>query len=352
MTRAPVAACGRCRPRTTPWCWPRSPRSATRCSETLARRAAENRPRPTTPTPWSRWPAMVWHQHTAVGKTDQDGPAAVDQRGRRRSSCASITAALMRGHPIEGEVCEVTGVGPVPVPAVRRWIADDAFVAAILTKGVDVRSVVHLGRQATALQRTALEWLAPECCVRGCPNQARLEIDHERDWARTHHTTLDELDHLCAHHHRMKTRHGHRLEPGTGKRRMLPPSTPQTGATARGSAALRGSRLLVATIRLGPPHRRRDPATPDGSPAPDSCATPALLTTPARLTPDVVPGAPCRRPWGRTPADTTTPPHHAAPLGRGRAPPPRTPDSGTRASGTQASGTHRPREREPPEGVR
>ena len=268
---------------------------------------------------------------SAHGGTDRPGRSGPRGSGRAAKVIVRVDhGALMRGHPIEGEVCEVTGVGPVPVRAVRRWIADDAFVAAILTKGVDVRSVVHLGRQATALQRTALEWLAPECCVRGCPNQARLEIDHEQDWARTHHTTLDELDHLCAHHHRMKTRHGHRLEPGSGTRRLLPPSAPQTGATAGGTAALRGSRPMAVTIRLGPTHRRRDPATRGGSPTPDSSATPALLSTPARLTPalltpGVAPGAPCRRPWGRTPADTTTSPHHAAPPGRGRAPPPRTP---------------------------
>jgi hypothetical protein len=33
----------------------------------------------------------------------------------------------------------------------------DAFLAAVVTDGVDVRSVVHLGRNDTAHQRTALE---------------------------------------------------------------------------------------------------------------------------------------------------------------------------------------------------
>lgn len=35
------------------------------------------------------------------------------------------------------------------------------------------------------------------------------EIDHTRDWARTHTTTLDDLAGLCAHDHDRKTRHGH-----------------------------------------------------------------------------------------------------------------------------------------------
>ena len=34
----------------------------------------------------------------------------------------------------------------------------DAFLAAVVTKGVDVASVVHLGRKPTVYQETALDW--------------------------------------------------------------------------------------------------------------------------------------------------------------------------------------------------
>ena len=61
--------------------------------------------------------------------------------------------ALLRGRVEGDEVCEVTGLGPVPVTAVRE-LMEDAFIAALLTDGTDIRSVVHLGRQPTALQRT------------------------------------------------------------------------------------------------------------------------------------------------------------------------------------------------------
>ncbi len=131
-------------------------------------------------------------------------------------------SALLRGHPTDGEVCEVAGLGPVPVSAVRRWM-DNAFLAAIVTDGVDVRSVTHLGRKATAAQRTALEWIAPACTVEGCGRTVHLEIDHRVDWATTHHTVLDELDRLCPHHHGLKTRDGYQLVPGTGRRPFLPP---------------------------------------------------------------------------------------------------------------------------------
>jgi hypothetical protein len=44
--------------------------------------------------------------------------------------------SLMRGYPIEGETCEIAGIGPVPVGIVRNMIErGDAFLAAVVTKG-------------------------------------------------------------------------------------------------------------------------------------------------------------------------------------------------------------------------
>jgi hypothetical protein len=131
--------------------------------------------------------------------------------------------ALVRGHVEPGELCEITGVGPVPTSAVDDLLADGAFLAAVITNGVDVLSVAHLGRHFTAHQRTALEFRDPECTVLGCNRTDGLERDHRTDWAVTHHTKVDDGDHLCSHHHGLKTYNGWRLEPGTGKRRMISP---------------------------------------------------------------------------------------------------------------------------------
>jgi hypothetical protein len=136
--------------------------------------------------------------------------------------------AFVRGHTAGDEICEIAGIGPVPVSVVRHAM-DNAFLAAVVTKGVDVTTVAHLGRRATAHQRTALQWRDPECAVEDCHRTARLEIDHRHDWARTRRTKLDELDRLCDHHHQLKTRHGWHLAPGTGKRPMHPPSARRAG---------------------------------------------------------------------------------------------------------------------------
>src|SRR5947199_3457262 len=53
--------------------------------------------------------------------------------------------ALVRGHVEGDEVCEVPGVGPVPV-ATARAFAGDAVLKILVTKGVDVVAVAHGGR--------------------------------------------------------------------------------------------------------------------------------------------------------------------------------------------------------------
>jgi hypothetical protein len=135
---------------------------------------------------------------------------------------------LLRGYPVEGEVCEIVGFGPVPVSVVKDLIASgNPFLAAVATDGTDIRSVVHLGRRPTALQQTALEWLYPTCAVEGCSARARLEYEHREDFARTHHTVLDELDRVCDPHHDMKTRLRWGLVDGVGKRAFVAPDDPR-----------------------------------------------------------------------------------------------------------------------------
>ena len=136
--------------------------------------------------------------------------------------------AFVRGYPIDGEVCEVAGLGEVPVSLVRDMIATgDAVLAAIVTKGVDVVNVAHLGRRPTAHQQTALEWLATECEVLGCNNTVGLETDHVEDWADTKVTLLSLLRKMCGHHHDLKTHQGWALAEGPGKQPMVPPDDPR-----------------------------------------------------------------------------------------------------------------------------
>ena len=135
-------------------------------------------------------------------------------------------AALLRGWVAEGETCEIAGFGPIPVSVVREWMRD-AFIAAVLTDGEDVKKVVHLGRRFTAKQKTALQWRDPECCVEGCTNTLRLEYDHDTGWANTYTTTVDDGDRLCHLDHKRKTSGWYlAAADANGKRRLIPPDHP------------------------------------------------------------------------------------------------------------------------------
>jgi hypothetical protein len=137
-------------------------------------------------------------------------------------------AALLRGYPTEGETCEIAGYGPVPVSAIRDIMATgNPFLAAVITKGTDVVNVAHLGRDPTAFQRTALEWLNPRCRAEGCDRTMGLEVDHRIDWAPTEVTLLGWLEWLCTHHHDLKTTKGWRLVHGKGIRAFVAPDDPR-----------------------------------------------------------------------------------------------------------------------------
>jgi Domain of unknown function (DUF222) len=138
--------------------------------------------------------------------------------------------ALRRGALVTDELCEIRGVGPIPVP-VAEGLLGKAILKLVITRGVDVLNVTHLGRGPTIAQKIALAWQTPTCTVQGCW-RVRVEHDHRQPWAETRHTRLDELDPLCDYHHDLKTRHSWTLVPGSGKRPFVPPDDPSHPHTA------------------------------------------------------------------------------------------------------------------------
>ena len=176
-------------------------------------------------------------------------------------------AALRRGRVTGGELCEIAGVGPVPVSTARS-VLGEAIVKLVITTGVDVANVTHLGRGPTAAQRAALLWTNPTCAVLGC-DRRRVEWDHQIPWAETHHTRLDELDPLCAFHHDLKTRLGYALVPGKGKRAFVAPDDPRHQPDSRERP----------TGTSGPPGQTRArPTMPDAPPRANPPTRPSPTT--------------------------------------------------------------------------
>lgn len=130
--------------------------------------------------------------------------------------------ALNRGAVHDGETCEIAGVGPVSVSAIRSMLSDSAL-AVVIRDGVDVLNVTHLGRRVTAHQRTALEARGYRCEIEGCGSTHHLDIDHVTGWTLTHDTRLDDLAWLCGRDHDRKTVEGLWLTGPPGRRRFVKP---------------------------------------------------------------------------------------------------------------------------------
>jgi hypothetical protein len=133
--------------------------------------------------------------------------------------------ALTRGTVADNETCEIAGIGPIPISTARTMLGD-SILKLVITRGVDVVNVTHLGRGPTIAQQVALLYRQPMCTVEGCC-RTRVEFDHVINWSDTHHTVLGELEPLCNHHHDKKTLEGWMLINGTGKRPMVPPTDPR-----------------------------------------------------------------------------------------------------------------------------
>jgi len=160
--------------------------------------------------------ALACHASADVGSGDRAGGAPGSCRTGGPVATVHVRvdhAALVRGHIEPGELCEIPGVGPVPVEVARR-LAVDSVLNVLVTNGVDVTTVAHSGRRIPEALRRALAERDPVCVVPGCDTWNDLEIDHLRPFAEGGPASLANLARLCHWHHYLKTHHGHLLERG------------------------------------------------------------------------------------------------------------------------------------------
>ena len=138
-------------------------------------------------------------------------------------------ASLKRGHTENGEVCEIAGVGPIPVATATAHLGE-AFLKLLVMDGTDIRTIAHMGRAIPAKLRTGLEERDRVCQVPTCDMNIGLEIDHIIPFAEGGATSFENLVRLCKRHHLQKTHDGYRLEAidaskGTLWRWRPPPDT-------------------------------------------------------------------------------------------------------------------------------
>ncbi len=161
--------------------------------------------------------------------------ADVSNHGRRCTSRTDTVVvrvdatALRRGYAVDDELCEIAGVGPVPVARARE-ILGDSFLKIVIRDAVDVNSVCHAGRTIPAHVRTALEERDPTCVL--CDCAFGLEAHHWReDYAVCRTTSVDGLARMCGYHHDLVTYGGYKLTGGSGAWR-LEPAEPETDDTS------------------------------------------------------------------------------------------------------------------------
>ena len=178
------------------------------------------------------------------------GGGRVDAARRKPPSATVIVrvdhAALVRGDVDGEELCEVVGVGPVPISDAEQYMSDP-MLKVLLTKGSEVIAASTMTRVVRSNLREALVERDRVCVVPGCGISKGLEIDHLVPFAQGGPTSIDNLQRLCKHHHRLKT---------TGRAtltRWETPDGPQFGW------------LPLAAEGSGPP-----PAGAGGSPDPES----------------------------------------------------------------------------------
>ncbi len=128
--------------------------------------------------------------------------------------------AYARGSTHRGEICEIEGIGPVPV-AVARRLAADSIVKAVVISGVDVTRVAHFGRTIPTHLRTAVETRDRTCVIAGCETDRHLEIDHNVPVAMRGETSLVNLGRVCHHHHDLTTRRDLRRIGPLGHQRLV-----------------------------------------------------------------------------------------------------------------------------------
>ncbi|MFM7617631.1 MAG: HNH endonuclease signature motif containing protein, partial [Actinomycetes bacterium] len=143
------------------------------------------------------------------GDGDGDGFDA-RSRGRERSGPLALVevrvdyAALVRGSVEGEEVCEIGGIGPIPVAEAQR-LASDSLLRVLLVDGGVVKKTSSTTRSIPPRIQRVIVDRDRSCVVPHCDVSWNLEIDHRVPYAQGGRTDEENLARRCHEHHRQKT---------------------------------------------------------------------------------------------------------------------------------------------------
>lgn len=163
------------------------------------------------------------YRFDALAELGRHGGSAEARPPRHTARVRVDLSALLRGATEPGEVCEIPGVGPVPVSHARE-VLSHGLLQLVITDGVDVQTVVSTTRHVPAPLKIAIAERDRTCKVRGCDCDRLLHCHHTEEFARSGRTTYPELGNLCVRHHHLVHDEGYRIiDHGDGTWDLLAP---------------------------------------------------------------------------------------------------------------------------------
>lgn len=180
---------------------------------------------------------LIFREARAAGCREGRAAYAADAlvnlvtRGPRRKTSATLIAdeaAITRGHVVDGERCEVAGVGPIPVTMARAMLTG-ATVRTTTIAGLELEGIDSGSRYLPADLRRWLDARYTSCGVEGCDVDHGLEYDHVIPYAEGGRTTRDNLWRLCKYHHHLKTNERWRVTGTTHRWDLAPPESAPAG---------------------------------------------------------------------------------------------------------------------------
>jgi hypothetical protein len=154
---------------------------------------------------WVTHSAYLADGLVAMSETARNGSATGERSGPLALVEVRVDhAALVRGSVAEGEVCEIEGIGPIPLAEAER-LASDSVLRLLLIKGGVVQKISNTTRTIPPRLKQAIIDRDRTCVVPGCDVSWNLEIDHRVPFAQGGLTDEENLARLCHEHHRQKT---------------------------------------------------------------------------------------------------------------------------------------------------
>ncbi len=190
-------------------------------------------------------------------------PGAASPRGIVPTVVLTVPALALLGH--SDEPADLEGFGPIDIETARELAALAPSFIRVLTHP-ETGAVLSVGRdryRVPADLKAALAIRDETCRFPGCRRRAvRCDVDHSRAWEHGGGTALDNLEHLCRKHHRLKHEAGWTItHDGGGSLTWISP----VGLRYRDEPA-----RYVWPPRPAPPPRLCDPSPPalEAAPSP------------------------------------------------------------------------------------